>query len=150
MLVCIKVLWFQAGRLTGGYRVFQLETKLWIVLLWVNVTEIDKTGGVFCGGKNIFENICHMFGLFSHLQISGIWVNLASRAAQMLPKWNCCCWTETAMSTSQRNICVLTMAISKLTKSWLRKPHYGARKENDPTKTIQIPKLLTVRESWHC
>lgn len=143
VLVCTKPLWFQAGWLTVGQnQAFELKTKQWNVLLWLNITEMDKS--VLC--KNTFEGICHMFGFFSHLQMSGIWVNVVSRTRQKIPKGCCCCccccWTEATMWASQGNICVLTLSISKLAKSWLRKPQYG------PEKKVSQHKLFKSRSCW--
>lgn len=98
---------------------------------------------VACFLHKHFDSICHMFGLFSpHLQVSVIWVNLVSRTGQKIPKCCCCCWTETTMSASQGNICTLTLTISKLTTSWLRKPHYG------PERKVIQQKRFKSRSCW--
>lgn len=140
MLVCIKALWFQAGWFTFGEdQRFQLKTKLWIVLLRVNVTEISNSGGVFCA--KTFLSICHMLGLFPHLQISGIWVNLVITAVQKFPKCCCCCWTET-INIARKHQRLYSRLILKLTTSWLRKPQYG------PEKKVIQQNLFKPRSCW--
>lgn len=76
MLVCIKKLWFQAGWLTvGENQLFELKTKLRVVLLWVSITEIDGSGGVLCAKTFLRAFVTCLDFFFPHLQISIVWVN---------------------------------------------------------------------------
>lgn len=137
VLVCIKMLCFQAGWLTvGENQLFELKTKLRVVLLWVNITEIDESGVVLCAKTFLSAFVTCLDFFFPHLQISIV-----------------CVHSELCRSYQS----VVVAHYKETYASWLwpfqnltQKATLWARQENDPTKNIQIPKLLTVRECWHC